>query len=93
MGWQKYFDHHSKDGKMVNDRADMLGLQDWQMIGENIALVGGYNDPLGHVVSGWMHSEGHRKNILDTRWKETGIGIYITSDGTYYFTQVFLLRK
>jgi uncharacterized protein YkwD len=93
MGWNKYFSHKSLDGRMVTDRADGSGLADWSMIGENIAMVGGFADPVDHVVNGWMHSDGHRKNILDPRWKETGIGIFITSEGTYYFTQVFLTRK
>lgn len=93
MGWNKFFNHRGLDGKMVNDRADAMGLADWQMIGENIAMVAGYSDPIQHVVKGWMQSPGHRKNILDPNWKETGIGIFITSEGTYYFTQVFLSRK
>ncbi len=93
MGWNNYFSHRSQNGSMVNDRADSLGLIEWQMIGENIAMVGGFEDPIQHVVDGWMQSPGHRKNILDPRWKETGIGIFITSEGTYYFTQVFLVRK
>jgi uncharacterized protein YkwD len=93
MGWNNFFNHRGQDGKMVNERADALGLDDWQMIGENIAMVGGFKDPVDHVVQGWMDSSGHRKNILDPRWKETGIGIFINSEGTYYFTQVFLSRK
>jgi uncharacterized protein YkwD len=40
-----------------------------------------------------MRSQGHRENLLDTRWKESGIGIAVASDGSYYFTQVFLLRR
>jgi hypothetical protein len=40
MGWNNFFNHRGQDGKMVNDRADAMGIQDWQMIGENIAMVG-----------------------------------------------------
>ncbi|MGI8494448.1 MAG: CAP domain-containing protein [Pyrinomonadaceae bacterium] len=39
-----------------------------------------------------MLSPSHKENILDKRWKETGIGIAIASDGTYFFTQVFILK-
>jgi uncharacterized protein YkwD len=92
MGWNNYFNHRGLDGKMVSDRAEANGL-DWHMIGENIAMVSGFSDPVNHVVTGWLQSPGHRKNILDPRWKETGIGIFITSNGTYYFTQVFLSKQ
>jgi len=92
MGWYNYFNHRGLDGNMINDRADALGL-DWQMIGENIAMMRGFDDPVEHAVTGWMQSPGHCKNILNPRWKETGIGLFITYEGTYYFTQVFLLKK
>jgi len=91
MGWNNYFNHRGLDGKMVSDRAETSGIE-WHMIGENIAMLGGFSDPIDHVVEGWMQSPGHRKNILDPRWKETGIGIFITANGTYYFTQVFLCK-
>lgn len=91
MSWNNYFNHRGLDGKMVTDRAEAFGIN-WQMIGENIAMVGGFSDPIQHVVEGWMNSPGHRKNILEPRWKESGIGIFINSNGTYYFTQVFVVK-
>ncbi len=88
-----FFDHAGRDGKMVNNRADAVGLTKWRSIGENIAYNRGYATPLEFVVESWMKSVGHRTNILNNGWQETGIGIAVTTDGTYYFTQVFLLRK
>jgi len=41
------------------------------------------------VVKSWYESEGHRKNMLFEHWKREGIGVYITSDGKVYVTQVF----
>lgn len=92
MATKNFFSHTGLNGKRVNDRADEMGLRNWQMIGENIAYNRGYRQPAASVVDSWMQSPGHRKNILNNRWKETGIGISIASDGTYFFTQVFLLR-
>jgi uncharacterized protein YkwD len=40
--------------------------------GENLAY--GYTDESA-VVSGWMASEGHRKNILDSNFAEVGFGM------------------
>ena len=89
----KFFSHEGLDGSMVNDRADQFGVSKWRAIGENIAYNRGYANPIEFVVERWMLSQGHRENILSERWKESGIGIAITADGTYYFTQVFVQRK
>ncbi len=88
-----FFGHRGLDGKMVNDRADSLGLTKWTAMGENIAFNRGYQNPLECAVEKWMESVGHRENLLNSRWKESGIGIAVTNSGTFYFTQVFLKRK
>ncbi len=89
----KFFSHEGLDGLMVSDRADSCGISKWRAIGENIAYNRGYANPIEFAVERWMQSPGHRENILNERWKESGIGVAITEDGTYYFTQVFLQRK
>ena len=93
MANYKFFSHAGLDGKMVNNRADDLGVSKWRAIGENIAYNRGFANPIEFAVEGWMKSPAHRDNILSERWKESGIGIAIASDGTYYFTEVFLLRR
>jgi uncharacterized protein YkwD len=89
----KFFSHRGSDGSMVDERADRLGMGAWRVIGENIAYMRGYPDPAALAVEKWMASPEHRKNLLGPNWKESAVGIAITSDGTYYMTQVFLLRK
>jgi len=93
MAKLKFFSHQGLDGKMVNDRADEIGLTKWTALGENIAYNRGFKNPLECAVKNWMESTGHRENLLSNRWKESAIGIAVTADGTYYFTQVFLVRK
>lgn len=44
------------------------------------------------VVNIWLHSPGHRKNI-EGNYALTGIGIAKSTDGTLYFTQIFILNK
>ena len=90
MAHYKFFNHRGLDGLMVNDRADNIAL-DWRAIGENIAYNRGYDDPVGFTIQRWMGSPSHKENILDKRWKESGVGIITAPDGTYYLTQVFLL--
>lgn len=93
MAKYKFFSHTGLDGSMVNDRADSCGVSKWRAIGENIAYNRGYDKPADFAVERWMQSVGHRENILNDRWKESAVGVAISNDGSYYFTQVFLDRK
>ena len=89
----KFFSHRGVDNKMVSDRADNAGLGKWRAIGENIAFNRGYQDPVGKAVELWLDSPSHRHNLMDDNWKESAVGVAVAPDGSYYFTQVFLLRK
>src|SRR5262249_47305269 len=42
------------------------------------------------TVKGWMQSEGHRENLLESKYTKEGIGVAIdeTDDGKVYITQV-----
>lgn len=93
MAKYKFFSHTGLDGKMVDDRADICGVNKWKAIGENIAYNRGYDKPADFAVERWMNSVSHRDNILNFRWKESAVGVAIANDGSYYFTQVFLARK
>ena len=93
MASRKFFGHRGSDGSMVDDRADRIGLGIWRSIGENIAYMRGYDGPAQLAVQKWLESTAHRKNLLGATWKESAIGVAIAADGTYYFTEVFLLRR
>lgn len=93
MANYKFFSHAGLDGTMVSDRADKLGVTKWRAIGENIAYNRGYQNPCEFAVERWMLSDSHKQNLLDNRWKESGIGVAVGNDGAYYFTQVFLVRR
>ena len=54
---------------------------------ENIAC--GYSSP-DSVVNGWMNSPGHRANILNGAYSDTGVGAARHSDGTLYWVQLFI---
>ena len=65
-----YFDHNSQDGRSPFDRMKAAGFKGGSMA-ENIAV--GYSTAAA-VVDGWMHSEGHRRNILNCSYTMIGIG-------------------
>ncbi len=63
------------------------------VLAENIYRGRGFEDPVEAAVSGWMKSKGHRKNILDPRLDESGIGIATDEEGNVYFTHVLGTRS
>ncbi len=93
MAELKFFSHRGLDNKLVSDRADDSGLRKWRAIGENIAFNRGFTDPIVKAVDSWLNSPSHRNNMLDRNWKESAVGVAVSEDGSYYFTQVFLVRK
>lgn len=89
----RFFSHRGLDSKMVSDRADAQGTRKWRSIGENIAFNRGYKDPIEKAVQLWLDSPEHRRNMMDSNWKESAVGVAVASDGSYYFTQVFITRR
>lgn len=41
------------------------------------------------AIDGWLKSEGHRKNILNPDYTQTGIGVAISKDKKIKITQIF----
>lgn len=90
MARLNFFDHEGPDGDLPQ-RARESGVR-WRSLAENIALNQGYNDPVGLAVDQWMHSSGHRANILRGIFTHSAVGIARSADGRVYLTQVFIMR-
>lgn len=67
------------------DRLAAAGYE-WSAYAENIAMG---QPSAAAVVDGWMHSSGHRNNILSTSTTEIGVGYARDSAGRPYWVQVF----
>ena len=87
-----YFSHETPDGLRMRDRAPAFGILHFQILGENIAYNLGRHDPAGFAVEEWLLSPGHRANILRAEFRQSGIGVFIATDGTVYLTQEFMAR-
>ena len=87
-----YLSHVDRDGLDLKARARAVGLQGWRALGENIAYNQGYDDPTAFAVERWLVSEKHRENAMSGHYTHAAVGIARASDGTYYFTQVFMRR-
>ena len=67
------------------DRLAAVGYQ-WSSYAENIAMG---QSTAAAAMDAWMHSSGHRANILSTSNTEIGIGFARDSAGRPYYVQVF----
>jgi uncharacterized protein YkwD len=67
------------------DRLDTVGYE-WTRASENIAF--GYNTAQ-EVVSAWMNSPAHRRNILDPNLRELGTAVSRNRLGAMFFAQEF----
>lgn len=77
-----YFSHNSYNGESFSARITRFGY-DWTACAENIASGTGSRGEAAPVFRGWMNSSGHRSNILNSRYKEVGIGEAYGSYNSY----------
>ena len=83
-----YFDHTSPTYGSPFDMMKKFNIS-YNTAGENIAM--GQKTP-SEVMNSWMNSSGHRANILNSTYTELGVGIQKDSNGTIYWTQMFISR-
>ena len=69
MADQGFFDHVGPDGRRAAQRVDATGYR-WTVIGENLAAG---HATLEAALAGWLKSDGHCRNLLDTRFAEFGL--------------------
>jgi len=86
------FEHHA-DGRNVLVRAQSAGYEA-QVICENLyqcTAPGGIStrELAAAAIDGWMHSEGHRRSMLDSRVHEIGVGVAgDVQSGKYYVVEI-----
>lgn len=69
MATKNFFSHTGSDGSSVYDRAAEVGYQG--SVGDNLARGKKYSNAHA-VVTDWLSSEGHCKNIMNASWQEIG---------------------
>ena len=75
-----FFDHQGSDGSTSQVRVQNAGYDDC-IVAENIAW--GYPRSQ-QIITGWMNSPGHRRNMLHPRIEEFGVGISLGPKGPYW---------
>jgi uncharacterized protein YkwD len=79
MDEHNFFAHVSPGGSTMVDRlrrgtSYLRDGRSW-VVGENLAWGAGGAETPARIVRAWMRSPGHRKNILNGRFRDIGIGI------------------
>ena len=103
MGLYNYFEHKSPiSGYQSWDLAKKVFDYEYRSFGENIWMKWATasnpkqylptfkaNITASEIVDDWMNSDGHRENILRTKYGKIGVGVVVCSDLGAYATQVF----
>jgi uncharacterized protein YkwD len=76
------FGHDGADGSTATSRLRGLGYSWW---GENVAQF----QSAPAVVNFWSNSPGHRANMLNCVFQETGLALARSNSGKLYWTQTF----
>ena len=80
MQVRDFFDHRGSDGSNAQRRVRTAGYDDC-IVAENIAW--GY-PRVEQIITGWLNSPGHRRNMLHPRIEEFGVGITQGPNGPYW---------
>ena len=73
MAARDFFEHGNFVGR-IRSANYLQGAHGWKL-GENIAWGSGTLGTPAEIVDAWMHSPGHRANILNRGFREIGIGV------------------
>jgi uncharacterized protein YkwD len=76
---QRFFEHTSPDGGTFLSRIMRTSylrgsLKRWS-VGENLAWGVGARATPESIVKGWMNSRLHKRNIVNARFDELGLGV------------------
>jgi len=86
---RNFFSHEDPERGGLSERLDSVGIN-WMRCAENIYRENGITNPSQDAVKAWMDSDSHRTNILDGRFKDSGVGAAMQSNGTLIIVQEFL---
>ncbi len=89
MARRRYLSHRSPEGAGWVERLGAARVEGFALAGENVGLTT-RGDPNREILTGWIHSEVHRRNLLARPYNATGIGVARAPDGTLYYTQLYL---
>jgi uncharacterized protein YkwD len=84
-----FLSHEDPEFGGPGDRLSAAGIA-WRACAENIYQEYGRSDPVRAAIQSWLESPGHRENLLNRTYTNTGIGIAIGPRGEMIATQLFV---
>lgn len=88
MAENNYFSHDSATYGTPFDMMHSFGVS-YRSAGENIAAG---QKSAEEVMNSWMHSSGHRANILNASYTHLGVGYCVNDNGVPYWSQEFIQK-
>ena len=85
MGDNNYFSHEDLSGNLITTQMKNDGVT-YRAWGENIAYIGGVSDANAlaeQFMTNCMNSQGHRENILSSKFSSIGVGVYKIGNKVY----------
>ena len=89
MAHRRYLAHETPEGANPLDRLRSAEVDGFSLAAENIGSTN-RSDPNREIVSSWIRSPIHRKNLFAPPWNATGIGIARAPDGALIYTQLYV---
>ncbi|KAI9216350.1 hypothetical protein BC828DRAFT_409547 [Blastocladiella britannica] len=77
--------HTGSNGSSPADRASAVGYN-WGSVAENVAEG---QSSIAQVMNDWMHSPGHRANLLAGSSNDFAAAVAQALDGSLYWVQCF----
>jgi uncharacterized protein YkwD len=62
----------------------------WGRCGENLFMENGWDDPVNFAIVFWWYSAGHKENLLNPAYTQSGIGLAQGVDRAWFVTQIFI---
>lgn len=85
MALHNLMSHQLPGEPYFSKRITRAGYTGWTLVAENVAR--GFSGPSA-VVRAWMNSPGHRRNILNCKLRDLGVGVALQG-GQLWWTQNF----
>jgi uncharacterized protein YkwD len=89
MDARNFFGHRDPDRGSLGQRLRDSGIR-YRACAENLYQQSGMPNPGAEAVRAWLRSRGHRSNLLNRAYTDTGVGVTISSGSRYTVTQIFL---
>lgn len=82
----------ASDNRMSHNPDFSCQITGWSSIAENVGYTTANSTPEDvaiRLVNAWIASPHHNANLVNSKYTQTGVGVWQSSNGTWYATQNF----